>query len=77
MGDPAGHDLKSLAINFASCILLILPLAMYLYPGYMKEEIGAVALAMVVSLLVPPIGWKRPHPYSDMPDNRPYPRKNE
>lgn len=77
VNEPAGLDLKSLAINFASCILFVLPLAMYLYPEYMKEEIGAVAGAMFLSLLVPPMGWKRPHPYSDMPDNRPYPRKNK
>lgn len=73
----AGLDLKSLAINFASIVLFILPVAMYLYPEYMKEEIGGVAAAMVLSLLVPPMGWKRPHPYSDMPDNKPYPRKKE
>ena len=77
VNDSAGLDLKSLAINFASCVLFVLPLAMYLYPEYMKEEIGAVALSMCLSLLVPPMGWKRPHPYSDMPDNRPYPRKNQ
>ena len=77
VNDSAGLDLKSLAINFASCVLFVLPLAMYLYPEYMKEDIGAVALSMCLSLLVPPMGWKRPHPYSDMPDNRPYPRKNQ
>jgi hypothetical protein len=72
----AGHDVKSLMLNFASCLLLILPLAMFFYPQFIKEEIGAVVVSMILALLAPPVGWMRPHPYSDKPGNRPYPRKD-
>jgi hypothetical protein len=67
----AGHDFKSIMINLASCILFVLPLAMFFFPQYIMEELGAVVMTMILALLVPPRGWKRPHPYSDMIHNRP------
>ncbi|KAG7367511.1 hypothetical protein IV203_030182 [Nitzschia inconspicua] len=72
----SGRDLKSLVLNIASCALFLLPLTMFFYPQFMKLEVGAVVLFMILALLVPPMGWMRPHPYSDMPGNRPYPRKD-
>ena len=72
---PAGHDLKSLALNLASTLLILLPFAMYFYSEYNQASIGAVVGSLLLSLLVPPVGWRRPHPYSDDPSNTPYPRK--
>mmetsp|Transcript_23005 Transcript_23005/g.40494 ORF Transcript_23005/g.40494 Transcript_23005/m.40494 type:complete len:82 (+) Transcript_23005:384-629(+) len=73
----SGLDLKSLALNFASALLFVLPLAMYFYPEFIQKEIAVVVMSFVVAVLVPPMGWMRPHPYSDMPGNLPYPRKKE
>jgi hypothetical protein len=67
----AGHDVKSLMLNVASCTLFVLPLAMFFVPQYIKEELGVVAITMFLALLVPPRGWMRPHPYSDKIHNRP------
>jgi len=33
--------------------------------------VAAVAATFAVAYLLPPAGWKRPHPYSDNPENRP------
>jgi hypothetical protein len=73
----AGHDVKSLALNLASILFFLLPFALYLYPELWQQEVGGVALVMILALLVPPMGWMRPHPYSDMPSNLPYPRKKD
>lgn len=67
-----GHDVKSLALNLATFLLFVLPFALYLG----KEEDMMMYCAVVVggllfSLIVPPIGWMRPHPYTDMPGNEP------
>lgn len=67
----AGHDLKSLALNFASIILILLPFGLYGFQDYVKEQVGAVMLVFAVALVIPPMGWMRPHPYSDLPGNRP------
>lgn len=73
----AGHDMKSLALNFFSTVLFILPFVAYFYTERLQEAIIVVAASLVIALLVPPIGWRRPHPYSDDPNNVPYPRKSE
>lgn len=70
-----GTDLKSLALNLASILLFILPFAAYLDKDNTKIYCGVVVGSFVVSVLVPPVGWMRPHPYSDIPSNKPYPRK--
>mmetsp|Transcript_4723 Transcript_4723/g.12020 ORF Transcript_4723/g.12020 Transcript_4723/m.12020 type:complete len:90 (+) Transcript_4723:739-1008(+) len=67
----AGHDAKSLALNLFYIVLFLLPIGMYCYPEYIQKQIGVVLVACLVSFVVPPVGWKRPHPYSDMPANRP------
>jgi hypothetical protein len=71
------HDTKSIAINVATTLLIFLPVPLYMYTDYYKELIGATLMSFVVCFTLPPLGWKRPHPYSDDPNNRPYPRKAE
>lgn len=73
----AGHDLKSLALNLASLLLFVLPIAVFFKSEYWQELCAVVAGSILLSLLVPPVGWRRPHPYSDDPTNLPYPRKSE
>ena len=72
-----GHDMKSLALNFATTLLFFLPIAAYMYPEYAQPATLVVLVSLVLSLLVPPVGWRRPHPYSDDPSNVPYPRKSD
>lgn len=73
--DTLGTDIKSLAINLASLLLFVLPFAAYFDRDHWKIYSGVVAVSMVLALLTPPMGWLRPHPYSDFPNNKPYPRK--
>jgi 4-hydroxybenzoate polyprenyltransferase len=67
----SARDSKSVAINFSSALLIVLPAACYLQRERCWWYVGAVALAMAIAFALPPVGWKRPHPYSDMPGNRP------
>jgi hypothetical protein len=73
--EAAGLDIKSLVLNLASTLLFVLPFIVYSYSEHTETAVAVVAGSMMVSLLVPPIGWRRPHPYSDDPKNYPYPRK--
>lgn len=73
----SGHDIKSLGINVASLFLFFLPIACYLFRSVCREMCLATLASFVVAYLLPPVGWKRPHPYSDMPDNVPWPKKSE
>jgi hypothetical protein len=68
--------MKSLALNLASILVFILPFVAYFYSEHLQTAILVVAGSMVLSFLVPPVGWRRPHPYSDDPNNVPYPRKS-
>ena len=72
-----GTDIKSLAINFASIMLLILPIVIYMDQTNAKKYVGAVIGFFILAFIAPPLGWKRPHPYSDDPANKPYSRKQE
>mmetsp|Transcript_12384 Transcript_12384/g.21455 ORF Transcript_12384/g.21455 Transcript_12384/m.21455 type:complete len:85 (+) Transcript_12384:199-453(+) len=67
-----GHDIKSLMINFATILLFLLPFALY-YGEQEKAQLycGVVVGSLLLSLIVPPVGWMRPHPYTDMPGNEP------
>jgi len=71
----AGTDIKSIFINFSSFVLIVLPVACYVYQDYAKHLVAGVVASFAVAFLLPPSGWKRPHPYSDNPNNLPYPRK--
>eukprot|EP00536_Pseudo-nitzschia_multiseries_P014222 jgi/Psemu1/310735/fgenesh1_kg.673_\ len=68
----SGHDIKSLAINLATFLFFIVPFGLYLYPEYKNEQLIIVGIGFVVAFFVPPIGTLRPHPYSDIPGNRPF-----
>ncbi|KAL3784434.1 hypothetical protein ACHAW5_006540 [Stephanodiscus triporus] len=66
------HDVKSLAINLATILLFLLPFALYLGDGEKATQYaGAVAAFLVLAVILPPFGWMRPHPYSDIPGNKP------
>lgn len=52
--------------------MLALPFAVYFYPEYTKEEIGVTIGGFVLAFLAPPYGVLRPHPFSDLPYNKPY-----
>jgi hypothetical protein len=67
----SGTDVKSVTINMASTLLLVLPFACYARREQCWLYIGVVAISFLIAFLLPPVGWKRPHPYSDMPENRP------
>lgn len=67
----AGTDPKSVAINLASFMLFLVPFVAYLYAEHFRNYALAVAACFACAYLLAPMGWKRPHPYSDMPENRP------
>lgn len=73
----AGTDFKSILINLASAFLFVMPIIIYFNQDRWQKIIGAVAGAFLLAFVAPPLGWKRPHPYSDNPANRPYPRKGD
>mmetsp|Transcript_27738 Transcript_27738/g.39002 ORF Transcript_27738/g.39002 Transcript_27738/m.39002 type:complete len:82 (+) Transcript_27738:173-418(+) len=75
--EDRGLDMKSIAINIFSILLFILPIVSYIYQENVRQFCAGVLGAFFIAFLLPPVGWKRPHPYSDMPDNYPYPRKND
>lgn len=67
----SGLDPKSIVINLATIFLIVLP-----FLAYFDRENGIkycqyVAGSMVLAFLVPPVGWMRPHPYTDKPGNTP------
>jgi len=70
----SGHDIKSLTLNFATTLLFILPFALYCYgndEAKVKLYIGVVVGFLALAIIVPPFGWMRPHPYTDIPGNEP------
>jgi hypothetical protein len=68
----AGHDIKSLAINFATALLFLLPFPLFFGDeGKAKFYTGVVVAFLVLAVILPPFGWMRPHPYSDLPGNKP------
>jgi len=72
LNHQSGHDIKSLALNLATFLLFMLPFAIY-YGEEGKEKLycGVVAGGLALSIIIPPFGWMRPHPYTDMPGNEP------
>lgn len=63
-------DFKSIVLNLASFFLFILPFGAYFDTERLPIYGGAVVGMFAIALLAPPIGWWRPHPYSDFPHNR-------
>lgn len=72
-----GHDIKSLLLNLATLLLFILPVVAYLDQENAKNYCLIVAGGLVISVLAPPFGFYRPHPYSDWPANKPFMFKRE
>ena len=62
-----GRDPKSLAINLATTVFFILPFLAYFDQKNLWSYVALVSILFVVAFIVPPIGWLRPHPYSDFP----------
>ena len=73
----AGTDPKSVALNIASILLFLLSFVAYFYYEYIRQAAIAVVVSFLIAYVTPPMGWRRPHPYSDDPNNRPYPRKGD
>mmetsp|Transcript_30644 Transcript_30644/g.34938 ORF Transcript_30644/g.34938 Transcript_30644/m.34938 type:complete len:102 (-) Transcript_30644:158-463(-) len=63
-------DLKSILINLSSLLLIVLPFAIYYDYERLKFHLGIVGSSFLIAVLIPPFGWMRPHPYSDMDGNR-------
>lgn len=68
----SGLDIKSLLINFSTFLFFIVPFEIYFYPEYVKEECIVVVVGFAIAYMAPPYGFLRPHPYSDMPSNKPF-----
>jgi hypothetical protein len=68
-----GHDVKSLGLNFATTLLFLLPFALYFDDGGGRGKLyaGLVVAFLALAVILPPFGWMRPHPYSDLPGNKP------
>ena len=67
-----GHDVKSIAINFATTLLFLLPFALYLDDEDRSRYYAGIVVAfLALAVFLPPFGWMRPHPYTDLPGNRP------
>ena len=66
-----GLDPKSIMINLATIFLFLLPFLAYFDRENGMKYCQYVAGSMVLAFLVPPIGWMRPHPYTDKPGNEP------
>mmetsp|Transcript_6892 Transcript_6892/g.10528 ORF Transcript_6892/g.10528 Transcript_6892/m.10528 type:complete len:81 (-) Transcript_6892:120-362(-) len=67
-----GVDIKSLALNLASCVFFFAPFAAYF--DKQREAtfyLGVCGVSFFLAYIIPPIGWMRPHPYSDLPGNKP------
>ena len=66
-----GLDPKSIMLNLATIFLFLLPFLAYFDRENGMKYCQYVAGSMVLAFLVPPIGWMRPHPYTDKPGNEP------
>mmetsp|Transcript_51854 Transcript_51854/g.155622 ORF Transcript_51854/g.155622 Transcript_51854/m.155622 type:complete len:81 (-) Transcript_51854:226-468(-) len=72
-----GTDLKSLVINLFTIFFFFLPIVCYFDRANAWNYVGICGISFVIALIVPPMGWLRPHPYSDFPNNKPYPRRDD
>lgn len=67
----SGLDPKSIVINIATTFLFLLPFLSYFDRGNSMNYVKGVAASFAVAFIVPPVGWMRPHPYTDKPGNTP------
>ena len=70
-----GTDIKSIFLNIASIFIFLIPFIIYYMYEYMYHYFGITMIIYFISYILSPIGWKRPHPYSDMTSNRTVGRK--
>ncbi|GMI26996.1 hypothetical protein TeGR_g3150 [Tetraparma gracilis] len=68
--NSTGHDPKSLLWNLVMIFVFLCPIPLY------RGDISPLNCALAAlglyaaAYLATPMGWKRPHQYSDMPSNR-------
>ncbi len=78
-----GIDIKSVLLNASSIVFFFFPIVAFFVTQYTELSIddknrilgGSIATLMALyalAYIAPPIGWRRPHPYSDDPANVPY-----
>lgn len=67
---PAAHDLKSIVLNILSLVLFLFPIGCYFYADQIQTMALTVGVCLLIAFVTPPVGFLRPHPYSDMPSNR-------
>lgn len=78
-----GTDFKSVLLNISSIVFFIFPFVAFFvsqYNGFSINDknniygatIAATLAFYVLAYIAPPIGWRRPHPYSDDPTNVPF-----
>ena len=69
-----GHDIKSLTLNLATTFLFFLPIALYIVTTNEQRLYccGGVVAMLLLAIVVPPMGWMRPHSYTDLPGNTPF-----
>jgi hypothetical protein len=54
---------------------MALPIALYMTSAkYLYEMMAGLLASFTLAYVLPPMGWRRPHPYSDDPTNRPVKR---
>ena len=66
----SGHDLKSLLINFFTTVLFLSPLLWYFHTVSNQVLFALNCGTFAIAFVYPPIGWLRPHPYSDFRSNK-------
>lgn len=65
---PGEYSFKGLAINACSIMCFITPVAIFVLGLDRRSTINLIsadAIILFIVLLIPPWGWKKPHPYSD------------
>jgi len=73
----AGTDAKSILLNLSSLLVFLAPFVWYFFTEHMVPYAVGTFLCYAVAFLLPPTGWRRPHPYSDDPTNVPYGSKQK
>jgi hypothetical protein len=71
-----GIDPKSIMLNFASFMLFAVPFVLYFKAEYGVPFCKATVASFAVAYITSPMGWLRPHPYSDLPGNKPIGYRN-
>eukprot|EP00934_Nitzschia_sp_Nitz4_P004123 Nitzschia sp. Nitz4//scaffold5_size260463//124895//125292//NITZ4_000981-RA/size260463-processed-gene-0.382-mRNA-1//-1//CDS//3329555337//4113//frame0 len=72
-----GHDMKSIAINIATTLVFLVPFVAYFNNPILVKFCLVAVVGLSIAYVVPPVGYRKPHPYSDDPNNLPYPRKTK